>query len=181
MPFPLPRLEIKSLSQKDFPYFVELVTAPEIVNPVPHEPWSKEKIDENFKEFSKYQEYSEAKSRAVWGIFEQGKKELIGLCALLRNDEDQPEIGYRFRKKYWGKGYATELTQGMIHYCFKNLGLELVTADVNIENIGSVKVLEKCFTPVREFYNERDKSTDRRYQLLKEDYNTLCQNKGNIH
>ena len=100
-------------------------------------------------------------------MFEKGKEELIGLCAFLTNDESQRELGYRFRKKYWGKGYATEVTKNMIDYCFNVLDLELITADVNIENIASVKVLEKFFRPVKEFYNERDQCTDRRYLLRK--------------
>lgn len=165
MNFQLPRLTVAELTNADYPYFVELVTAPEIVNPVPQAPWSQEKIDENFAEFINYPEHPRDKERVVWGIFEKDKNELIGLLALLTNDENQPEIGYRFRKKYWGKGYATEVTQFLIDYAFNSLKLPLITADVNIENLASVRVLEKFFTPVREFYNERDKSTDRRYVL----------------
>ena len=58
----------------------------------------------------------------------------------------------------------------MIEYCFNKLGLKTLTADVNTQNIGSVKILDKFFEPVREFYNERDKCTDRRYVLEKENW-----------
>jgi len=47
------------------------------------------------------------------------------------------------------------------------LQLEKITADVNIENIASAKILNKFFKPVREFFNENDNCTDRRYELYR--------------
>jgi RimJ/RimL family protein N-acetyltransferase len=63
----------------------------------------------------------------------------------------------------------------MITYCFTQLRLFTLTADVNIENRGSVKILEKFFDPIREFYNEDDNCTDRRYMLRKEKWLTSQQ------
>ncbi|MDX1447031.1 GNAT family N-acetyltransferase [Lishizhenia sp.] len=166
----LPRLEIKTLAEKDFNFFVELVSAPEIVNPVPHLPWSEEKIATNFKKFSSPSQKGNREEPRVWGVFEKGKEELIGLCALLSNDENQPEIGYRFRQKYWGNGYATEVTEYLIQYAFEELQLDIITADVNIKNTSSVKVLEKFFTPDREFDNLKENCRDRRYILKRKDW-----------
>lgn len=59
------------------------------------------------------------------------------------NDEGHDEIGYRLREQYWRQGYGTEIATGLIDYCFKELNFTLLTADVNIENIPSVKILEK--------------------------------------
>jgi RimJ/RimL family protein N-acetyltransferase len=40
----------------------------------------------------------------------------IGTVALVKEDGDD-EIGDRFLKEYWGRGYETETCQGLIKYC----------------------------------------------------------------
>lgn len=36
-------------------------------------------------------------------IFEKGNPEMIGLCLFLTKDENDKELGYRFRIEYWEK------------------------------------------------------------------------------
>ena len=95
---------------------------------------------------------------------------MIGLAAILTNDEEDWELGYRFRVKYWGKGYGTEIARGTVRYCFEVLGYDKITADVDIENIASKKILEKLMKLKKEFYNEEDKCLDQRYELYKKDW-----------
>ena len=163
--FETDRLSVRQLQSTDKDLFTELVSAPEIIEPIPHAPWSLDKISSQFDEFRSYSLPIEKSERVIWGVYEKGSIELIGLCGLLTNDENNREIGYRFRKRYWGKGYGTEVTRYMIRYCFNELKIELLTADVNVTNVASVKILDRFFTPVREFYNKKDKCTDRRYEL----------------
>ncbi len=168
--FQTERLDINELKQKDYPFFVELLSAPEIIDPIPQPKWSLEEIQKQFEKFTNYPVHPLDHEIVVWGVFEKNKEEVIGLCALLTNDEKDRELAYRFRKKYWGIGYGTEVAKGTIDFCFNQLDLHLITADVNTENIGSVKILEKFLNPIREFYNERDQCTDRRYHLKKENW-----------
>ena len=95
---------------------------------------------------------------------------MIGLALFLTNDENEKELGYRFKTKYWYKGYGTETTKGMINYYFDELKFDKITADVNVENIASVKILEKFMKPVREFFNVRDNCTNRRYKTDKKNW-----------
>jgi len=44
---------------------------------------------------------------------------------------------------------------------------DTVTADVNVANIPSVKILVKFMTIVDEFFNEKDNCTDRRYEVTR--------------
>jgi ribosomal-protein-alanine N-acetyltransferase len=168
--FKTERLEIREMQARDLDYFIELLSAPEIINPIPQPKWNRIEILDRFADFSNYSSDPLSKEKVIWGVYEGAEKELIGLCALLTNDEHQREIGYRFRPKYWGLGYATELTHSLITHCFARLGLSLVTADVNVTNFASVKILEKFFHPVREFRNQRDNCTDRRYLLTVESW-----------
>ncbi|MDX2362723.1 MAG: GNAT family N-acetyltransferase [Crocinitomicaceae bacterium] len=168
--FATDRLSVREFTSIDIDYFIELLSDPEIRRPVPQPTWSEDKINSMFEEFCDYEKDPLTKERSAWGVFESSKTELIGLCALLTNDDGQRELGYRFRHKYWGKGYGTEVTKNFIDYCFSSLQLEVIAADVNIENIGSVKILEKFFSPVNQFFNERDQCYDRRYVLNKSDW-----------
>ncbi len=53
------------------------------------------------------------------------------------------EIGYRFHKKFWGKGYASEIAFAVRDHGFSTLGLERIVGITHPENFGSQKVLEK--------------------------------------
>lgn len=54
------------------------------------------------------------------------------------------QIGYIFHPDYQNKGYATEATQAVIKYAFKELEAHRIVAHCSPENIPSWKVLEKC-------------------------------------
>ena len=54
------------------------------------------------------------------------------------------DLGYRFKKEFWGKGYATEAAYASIKYGFERLGLQRIVGRAEFDNIGSLKVLEKC-------------------------------------
>lgn len=165
-----PRLDIKSLKPSDKPFYTELLSAPEIVGLIPQPPFPQDQIDEMFLKYSAEYDKAGVADKTIWGIYEKGLEELIGLCAILHNDEGDKELGYRFRKPYWEKGYGTELTQFTIDYFFEHLDFDLLTADAWVENKGSTKILEKFFALQREFYNPELKCWDRRYALNREEW-----------
>jgi RimJ/RimL family protein N-acetyltransferase len=168
--FTTSRLEIKQLKSTDKDYFIELLTTTEIIELIPQPKPPISKVLNMFNEFCSYETSALKAERMVWGIYETGNNDLIGLCGLLTNDENQREIAYRFRIPFWGKGYGTEVAKHTINYCFNQLSLPVIAADVWIENIGSVSILEKFFKRVREFQNDNDNCTDRRYILTREDW-----------
>jgi [ribosomal protein S5]-alanine N-acetyltransferase len=53
-------------------------------------------------------------------------------------------LGYRFIKKFWGKGYATEVAFACIQYGFNRLNLQQIIGRALPGNLASIKVLEKC-------------------------------------
>jgi RimJ/RimL family protein N-acetyltransferase len=53
------------------------------------------------------------------------------------------EIWYKLMPQEWGKGFATELCKAIIQFCFNTLNLHRVEAGCAVDNIASVKVLEK--------------------------------------
>jgi len=71
---------------------------------------------------------------------ETGK--LIGACDLhLRNDE--AEVGWILHKDHWGKGYATEMGRALLMLGFEEHNQHRIVALCDIENAGSVRVMEK--------------------------------------
>lgn len=71
--------------------------------------------------------------------------EIIGWAGLkYMPEEDVTDVGYRFYKKFWGNGYATESAKAFIDHGFNALGLDRIVAHARKENVASLRVLEKC-------------------------------------
>ncbi|MBB6631838.1 GNAT family N-acetyltransferase [Clostridium algidicarnis] len=67
----------------------------------------------------------------------------IGACSTVPSeDQEHWDIGYSVHKKYWRKGYATEMIRALIDFCYINGGRK-ITADVAQQNSGSNAVLRK--------------------------------------
>ena len=72
------------------------------------------------------------------------EQQFIGFAGLkYLEDIKEVDLGYRFMKRYWGKGIATEAGEACVRYGFETLGLEKILGFVLPENIGSVRVLHK--------------------------------------
>ncbi|MHA3788071.1 GNAT family N-acetyltransferase [Flavobacterium hauense] len=54
------------------------------------------------------------------------------------------DLGYRFLKKHWGKGYATEVAHAWVEYGFNVMKLEKINAYIDVDNIASRKAIEKA-------------------------------------
>ena len=158
------RLVIRPLGKEDKTMFYEMMSDPKVMGPVPAKILTREESDLKLKELMAMNENSDIR---IWGISQNGAHELIGICGFLKNDERDEEIAYRFRSKYWGKGLGTEIAHGLIEYGFTTLKTKKITADVNIENEKSEKILRKFMNPVKEFYNKKDACIDRRYEVLR--------------
>jgi ribosomal-protein-alanine N-acetyltransferase len=140
---------------------------PKVMDPIPQKIFNKEESVLKLAELIVLEKTSGTK---IWCLCKKGSKDLIGICGVLKNDEREDEIAYRIIETYWGNGYGTEITKGLIDYCFVTLKSDLVTADVCVDNIRSVKILNKYFSVEKEFYNAEDKCMDRRYVLRKENW-----------
>jgi RimJ/RimL family protein N-acetyltransferase len=80
-----------------------------------------------------------------WAVHIKPGLEFIGWCGLkARPERNEIDLGYRFIKDSWGKGYATEAARASIQYGFEILHLERIVGRAMPENKGSLRVLEKC-------------------------------------
>lgn len=80
-------------------------------------------------------------------IFEKSTGDFVGQAGLFHTtNTDEPsdvEIGFSLHKKYWGKGYATELVRALIQWGFKHLSVKRLVAFTRPENQASHYVLKK--------------------------------------
>lgn len=168
--FETERLIIRRLERADKKHFAELFTDPKILELIPQKAFTENQITERFNKSLNFELSDLNNRKCACGIYEKGNAEMIGLALFLINEQGEKELGYRFRLDYWGKGYGTETTKGMLEYYFQQMNVSKVTADVNIANVGSVKILDKFMKPVTEFFNDIDNCTVRKYELMKNNW-----------
>ncbi len=140
--FQTPRLILRQFTEEDAPLILRLNSDPEIVKYI-HEP-----VLETEEQARKIlidiilPQYKNNLGR--WAIHTKDNMEFIGWCGLkYRPELDEIDLGYRLIQKAWGKGFATESAQYSLDHGFKILHLPLITGRAHIENMASIKVLEK--------------------------------------
>jgi ribosomal-protein-alanine N-acetyltransferase len=85
----------------------------------------------------------------VCAVFRKEDFCFIGLCGLriktdlFSDNQERYELVYRFMKKHWGKGYATEASKAWISYAVETLKIKHVFAEIDPENSNSIAVAEK--------------------------------------
>jgi RimJ/RimL family protein N-acetyltransferase len=167
MIFETERLQVRPLNSEDSDLFFELMSNPNVMHPIPQNVFTRAESNSKLNELIRLEKSSNTK---IWGLAKKKHNALIGFCGFLKNNENDDEIVYRLIERFWGIGFGTEIAKGLIEYAFDMLDIEKITADVNLENKKSSKILEKFMKPVSKFFNEKDNCMDRRYEITKSAY-----------
>lgn len=133
------RLIIRTFSETDYKDLYEYLSLKETYQYEPGKPVS--------LEVAKKIAADRAKGTKFWAITLKDSKKLIGHVSFIQTEPKfllTWEIGYIFNPTFQNKGYATEATQGIISYAFKELGAHRIVGRCSPENIPSWRVLEKC-------------------------------------
>ena len=88
---------------------------------------------------------SEARKEIQWTISLLQKDVFVGLCGMKISQDRfrMGEIYYKLAPEFWGKGYATEVGKALIKFGFEEMNLHRIDAGAHIENVASIRVLEK--------------------------------------
>jgi len=91
------------------------------------------------------QAHFEARTLFQWGIAERKTDHVIGTTTLWQIDEGnrRAEIGFALARSHWGEGYMLEALRTLLAWCFDDLGLRRIEADVDPGNQGSLRLLER--------------------------------------
>ena len=81
----------------------------------------------------------------IWATVERATGECVGFHVLNHiQGETDIQVGYALFADAWGKGYATEMTMGLLRYGFGRLRLPVIVAITNLANTPSQQVLLKA-------------------------------------
>ena len=138
------RLQLKELELTDLDNIHELHSLPEVdrFNTLGI-PDSIETTKQLVSEWLTSRHQSPRKKYVLW--MENEAHEFIGLVGITigKPAYRNAEIWYKIHPKHWNQGYATEVVTEVLAFCFSTLNLHRVEAGCAVENLASIRVLEK--------------------------------------
>ena len=165
MIFETERLLVRKLKLSDIEGFFELESNPKVLQYATGEVKTKEECQKELEEL--IEKYGK-ENNDFWIYTIERKLDLtfIGTLALVKDDDKNDEIGYRFIEKFWGNGYATEICEGLILYC-KSIGMIKLIGCVVDENVASAKILERFgFKEIKKFISDDIGLPETKYELV---------------
>ena len=119
---------------------------------------------------------------ACWAIVLKENMKVIGTCFFHSFDlaQKKAEVAFNLSRKYWNQGFATEAAKKVVLHGFKTWKLNKIEGTCMIDNIASVRVLEKIgMTYQRTLRKSRQKNgifySLKLYSILASDVKSLVQ------
>lgn len=137
-----PRLILRPFKKEDLKFLKKLWKDPEVMHFSLKGPLSDEEIKKLFK---KTLENQKKYGFGACSVICKKTKEWLGFCGLWREFEGKKvlDFGYRFFKKFWGQGYATEAVIACVDYLREKYPNEKIYSYISPKNLASVRVAEK--------------------------------------
>ncbi len=135
------RLLLREFEMSDANNLYLLNSDPEVLQYTGDRPFSDITEAKMFiQNYNHYEQYGFGR----WAVVLRRDNLFIGWCGIKYTPKlDEYDIGFRFFKKYWGNGYATEAAQACLDYAYESLNLEEIVCRAVKKNTASLKVLEK--------------------------------------
>lgn len=136
------RLYLREFIKKDGFHFFCINSDPEVIKYTGDKAFNS--IDEAMKFIDNYSEY-ERFGIGRWAVCSKNDDSFLGWCGLKYEPIDKTvDLGFRFYRKHWNKGYATEAGIACLKYGFEKFRIEKIIGKAYVENHASVSVLQKC-------------------------------------
>jgi RimJ/RimL family protein N-acetyltransferase len=139
------RLTIRNIESRDLDNIHELHSLPETDRfntlGIPETVHTTELILEEWLTFK----VKKPRTSYIFCIESKFDRQFIGLIALNLGKENYKsgEVWYKTNPVYWGNGYTTEALIKVMEFGFNELGLHRIEAGCAVDNIASIRVLEK--------------------------------------
>jgi len=162
--FETQRLRLAKFSLADAPGFYALNLDPEVLRYTGDVPFgSIAEAEEFIRNYKNYQRDGFGR----WSVFLKDTGEYIGFCGLnYRLALDEVDLGFRFLRRVWGNGYATEAARLCLLRGFQNYGLERIVTRAMRENLASHRVIQKLGMRFEKDFVE-DGAVWYQYEILK--------------
>lgn len=143
-PFPIletERLLLRELNVNDAKSFYQLNLDNEVMK------YTGEGAFKDIEESKKFLEnYDQYKKYGIgrWAVINKENKEFLGWCGLKFTESlNEYDIGFRFFRKHWNKGYATESAKACVNFGLNKFKITEIIGRAMKDNKASIKVLEK--------------------------------------
>lgn len=110
-----------------------------------------------------------------WAVVEKESGDFVGwsgfkfVTDVVNERTEYYDLGYRFLKKHWGKGYASETAVASLNHGFKNLGFKEIVGIADREHTASNLILKKIGLIKRNEF-EYDGTLHNFYSLMREEW-----------
>lgn len=161
-----PRLEIAHLSLADAGFIYELLNEPEFMRFIGDKGVRDEDDARRYLEEGPLADYRDHGYGACL-VRDRQSGESMGLCGFYqRSNLDCPDLGFAFRQRFWGQGFAVEASAALLDYARITLGMDEVAAIVDLDNDRSLRLIEALeFEPDGEFRLPEEDVPLRLYRL----------------
>jgi [ribosomal protein S5]-alanine N-acetyltransferase len=135
------RLSLREMTPGDAPFAFELNSDPEVVQYTGDGPFGSVEEARTFLE-----NYSDYRRNGFgrWAVVLKATGEVIGWCGLKRDREtNEIDLGYRFLRRHWNKGYASEAAIACLEAGFGQFAMDRIVGRARKENSYSIRILEK--------------------------------------
>ena len=96
-----------------------------------------------------------------WAVELKENHQVIGMVSADKSYKYKcVELGYSISSKYWNKGLMTEALNEIIKYLLNECDYNVIEAIIPSNNIGSIKVAEKCGLTLEATLKNRYKDKD---------------------
>ena len=168
------RLYFRDLQESDVNDIFELDADPEVHRYLGNRPIGTK--EEALKTILHVKKQYEDKGIGRWAIVEKRSGECIGWCGFKLENRDWKEgeyydLGYRLKRRHWGKAYGTEAAGYCLEYGFINLGLKEICAAAHVDNLRSNNILQKLHFQIIKVF-EFDDSLHNWYELSRRKFMT---------
>jgi RimJ/RimL family protein N-acetyltransferase len=136
------RLEIRPFVAADALHIYRLNTDMEVMRHLP-----KDEVYTNVEEarlfLERYLKQMQQIPFAREAVIRKADGAWLGWCGLKMLGDGEVDLGFRFHRAYWGKGYASESGKAWVDYGLGIAGLKRIIGNAAVGNIGSQRTLEK--------------------------------------
>lgn len=136
------RLGLRKMLPEDAATFFALNSDPEVIRYTGDDPF--ESVEAAYTFLQAYQDVYQREGYGRWSVCLLDTDECVGWCGLrYQPDVQLTDLGYRFFRKWWGRGLATESGRASLAYGFAQLALPEIIARAQVANAASIRVMEK--------------------------------------
>ena len=135
------RLILRMWREADFEAYAELCADPEVMRYLGGKVFDR---TEAWRHMASMIGHWYLRGYGIWAVEEKESGSLVGRIGCI-NPEGWPgfEVGWTLKRKFWGKGYATEAARRALEYGFNELDKPHVISLIHPENRASIRVAER--------------------------------------